>query len=178
MIDTTMTRMEEATRLTRAGKFHEAMALLQGAVPGGKGGTRGEETPDEPYRAGNTFEGTCRVVDEEVATSRPASAGSGSDRTSEPAEAPSSTFGHSRQATTGSFPGGDSGLSSAWRDKWLKFRGAVAQPEHAQGTTEEPQPGAFTAGCFTNQVGTRDYKLYLPSGYHGQALPLVVMLHG
>ncbi|HSP57693.1 MAG TPA: PHB depolymerase family esterase, partial [Halomonas sp.] len=69
-------------------------------------------------------------------------------------------------------------MPAAWRDKWLKFRGAVAQPEHARGTTEEAQPGAFTAGRFTNHVGTRDYKLYIPSGHDGQALPLVVMLHG
>ncbi len=40
-------------------------------------------------------------------------------------------------------------------------------------------PGArFEERCFSNQAGTRAYKLYVPSGYNGQKLPLVVMLHG
>jgi poly(hydroxyalkanoate) depolymerase family esterase len=38
--------------------------------------------------------------------------------------------------------------------------------------------GQFIDGSYTNQAGTRIYKLYIPSGYRGQALPLIVMLHG
>jgi poly(hydroxyalkanoate) depolymerase family esterase len=36
----------------------------------------------------------------------------------------------------------------------------------------------FLAGTYTNGVGTLDYKLFIPSGYRGRPLPLVVMLHG
>ncbi len=153
MIDATMTkRMEEATRLTRAGKLQEAMAILQGGTPE----ARGADTADTSYQEGNTFDGTCEVIDEEATVSKPA-----------PAEPP-----------TVSFSPGDIKMPAAWRDKWMKFRGGMAQPEHASSASEEPQPGAFTAGRFTNPVGSRDYKLYIPSGYTGQALPLVVMLHG
>jgi hypothetical protein len=43
----------------------------------------------------------------------------------------------------------------------------------------EPAPGArFEERLFANQAGNRAYKLYVPSGYAGQKLPLVVMLHG
>lgn len=42
----------------------------------------------------------------------------------------------------------------------------------------DPPTGQFLAGKFTNAEGSRGYRVYVPSGYRGQALPLVVMLHG
>jgi poly(hydroxyalkanoate) depolymerase family esterase len=38
--------------------------------------------------------------------------------------------------------------------------------------------GRFLAASCTNHAGTRAYKVYVPSSYNGQALPLIVMLHG
>ncbi|MRW90107.1 PHB depolymerase family esterase [Duganella sp. FT80W] len=41
-----------------------------------------------------------------------------------------------------------------------------------------PDGAQFLSGSYTNQAGARNYKLYIPASYHGQAMPLLVMLHG
>jgi poly(hydroxyalkanoate) depolymerase family esterase len=38
--------------------------------------------------------------------------------------------------------------------------------------------GKFLTASCTSDAGTRAYKVYVPSSYDGQALPLIVMLHG
>lgn len=48
----------------------------------------------------------------------------------------------------------------------------------AEAETDASSAGRFVAGSYSNQAGSRSYKLYIPSSYHGQALPLMVMLHG
>lgn len=41
-----------------------------------------------------------------------------------------------------------------------------------------PDGARFEARTFTSALGSRNYKVYVPSGYAGQAIPVVVMLHG
>ena len=55
-------------------------------------------------------------------------------------------------------------------------RSSERSPSDAPGVL--PRGGRFLTATFTEQAGTRAYKLYIPSTYQGQPLPLVVMLHG
>ncbi|WP_343730377.1 PHB depolymerase family esterase [Duganella sp.] len=53
--------------------------------------------------------------------------------------------------------------------------GSMLHPGPTQPLTEGAQ---FVSGSYANHAGSRNYKLYIPASYHGQAMPLLVMLHG
>ncbi len=54
----------------------------------------------------------------------------------------------------------------------------LALPPVAMERSEVDPAGQFLSLSFGNAAGTRAYKLYVPRDYHGQACPLIVMLHG
>jgi poly(hydroxyalkanoate) depolymerase family esterase len=59
-------------------------------------------------------------------------------------------------------------------------RGISGRPERplAQALNLTPNGGEFINETYTSEAGSRTYRLFIPSRYRGQALPLVVMLHG
>ncbi len=52
------------------------------------------------------------------------------------------------------------------------------QPPQAPPANARDTPGQFISASYAAQSGPRDYKLFIPAGSAGRALPLVVMLHG
>ncbi|HEY6254598.1 MAG TPA: PHB depolymerase family esterase, partial [Xanthobacteraceae bacterium] len=54
----------------------------------------------------------------------------------------------------------------------------LAPPPPVSTPDAVPEGGRFIESTYSNPAGSRDYKLYVPSRYHGQPVPLVVMLHG
>jgi poly(hydroxyalkanoate) depolymerase family esterase len=54
----------------------------------------------------------------------------------------------------------------------------VRPPYVATEPANEPALGPFVARSFGNAAGSRNYKLYVPPNHGGEAMPLLVMLHG
>jgi len=56
-----------------------------------------------------------------------------------------------------------------------QYKGMVSA---ADGIGRVAAEGKFVGGSYANHAGKRSYKLYIPGAFRGQALPLIVMLHG
>jgi len=68
-------------------------------------------------------------------------------------------------------------VSENWIGSETGIPGLLQRPS-AHAPDLVPDGGQFVDGSYSNQAGSRAYKFYIPSDYRGQALPLVVMLHG
>lgn len=160
MNDQMQTAMAEATRLTRTGRLAEATTLIQYTL-GGMSVPAGRST-----RADAPNEAVVRVV--EVTPPLP---------------------GPTIQGGAGASPGPASASPAV--PPQTPSPDVLQLPSSLHGTMQRGQPlrpgvvtpsshpgGKFVDGAYSNTAGTRTYKLYIPRSYTGQAVPLVIMLHG
>ena len=152
------TNMLEVTRLTRDGRLAEAMSILRGAIPG---------FPSSNL-TGNKQPGSKAPTIDMV----PPSLLNGKSWTS-----PQS--GDADRLDNSGWPKALGGIGKRWPQLGLG-RGleGLARPSVNCAPIVLPDGAQFGEHVFANQAGSRAYKLYVPSGYNEQPLPLVVMLHG
>jgi poly(hydroxyalkanoate) depolymerase family esterase len=165
MNDQMQTGMAEAMRLIGEGQVAEATAVIQRALGGGAP----VASPAAPGADG-PIEASAPVVDRATRITAPTA-----PTQPGPTEGPG---GHTlRRAPRPPRP---------FRGEPLPFDGLPGtMPGFMPGPTVGapapdvvPEGGQFVERSYTNQAGTRSYKLYIPSGYVGQEVPLVVVLHG
>lgn len=169
--------MLEATRLTRAGQLADATAFLQHLLrgerpPHGGSDERAEAPPGSPSRLIDLELAPDRVETNESGPSSRVvpTLGSGADgRQTQPME----------RTSMARMPKALTGLLERFNRIGPAFRRmGLARPSSLRAPEIVPDGAQFIAASYSDQAGTRAYKLYVPSGYHGQALPLIVMLHG
>jgi len=167
-------RIAEATRLTQEGRVLEATALIQRAL-------RGDTGPAEaPPRQADTSPGKREPVTLE-GVAEPAEAGP----RAEPQEPPRASRG--TRTDSGPTP------RRPRRPRWRKPRLSTLNPVDLGNldlnlnldglktpgrTPPVPEGARFEWASFSNAAGSRDYRLYVPSGRRDGPLPLLVMLHG
>ncbi len=141
--------MVEATRLTRAGRLNDAVALLQNLLRGARTGNS---------RKPNAAAAETALPVPGLATKLFAKIPL-SEEVKEPAGAPPEAALHT-------------GL-----DRIVPGPRGVRRRGPPLATDLAPAAGKYIAGSFRNEAGTRTYKLYIPSR-HSEPRPLIVMLHG
>jgi len=145
-----------ATQLTRAGRLLEATALIQRILRHGSAPAEGADRQASDHDRGASND----IIDVEYfAVAEP------TDRGPTPPQRAAGD-GISKRFGLKSFPRG-----------WRRRDSAIEVPR-PPATVAGGQPGQFLTGSYANQAGARPYKLYIPTSYAEQRLPLVVMLHG
>ncbi len=156
--------MREVTRLTQAGKLTEAMALLRSHFTSDIA-----HTSPAQDRAGVAGE-TKRTAIDMMAPSETGGAwtapSQSGDRAAGSPQRPNKAARSPHQ------------MPPAVRDHLFALGSAPAVGSARQPQVTVPDGARFEERIFSNHVGSRTYKLYVPSSYAGQALPVVIMLHG
>jgi poly(hydroxyalkanoate) depolymerase family esterase len=166
--------MIEATRLTRAGALADATALLQRLLRGETPSHAGVEPNGGAHapsagRVPITIDMVAEPVEPTGSAASPRGApafGAGPRRWSAGVAEPAARR-HVPDVLAGF-------LERVDRIGGRAATGGLA----ARAPQILPDGASFRAGSYADQAGSRAYKVFVPSGYHGQPLPLVVMLHG
>jgi poly(hydroxyalkanoate) depolymerase family esterase len=168
-----MNEMFKATRFTGAGRLTEAAAMLRGLISEAARAAGGQASA-EPGRKRSVIDMTPPIDGKGAWTPGQDEAGSAADlfaafagRFGKPGAMPDSL--------------GQGQIPEAVRDLLARLGGAEGLPGGLARPFPAPQlpPGArFEERLYADANGERAYKLYVPSRYDGQPLPLVVMLHG
>ena len=161
--------MMEATRLTREGRLDEAMAVLRGALSAAPASASASDPGRDAGQGGPA--GTPSVLD-----FAPPSIATGAAWTLPPSARAHSAVTFDNMSRP-QLPDALRGLLDRIGPLGLDGPG-LAAPALRRAPVPVPDGARFEALSYGNEAGSRAYKLYVPSGYCGQALPLVVMLHG
>jgi Esterase PHB depolymerase len=166
--------MDEVTRLTQAGKLAEAMGLLQGHTASIIArGTPGSDVPRLTLGIKRSSP-PLRTIDM-VAPSAPGGAWTA------PPQFKQRAPGEYLPPFKAGGPPELAQMTQAFRGLpklgALYNVGAGLEPAR-QAPVRVPEGARFEERTFSNDAGSGTYKVYVPSGYTGQSLPVVVMLHG
>ncbi len=206
MPDHVLTGMAEALRLTRAGRLGEATAAIQRTLSGSPTQAPQSEEPttentaEGTYRVVSSDPAPAELLPAAPMEPRRSSTPKGCQHDPEGGQDSPHSEDRIRLGTSGLAPGAGKLAAAMARiqqtlDRVLPTlvpptplsRAGLPQvgplptptrPAPDRIRTEVEPDGRFVAGAYTGPAGTRGYKLYVPSGYVGQAVPLIVMLHG
>src|SRR5215204_4543186 len=160
-------------RLTRSDRLTEATALLQRMLAN-------RTASEAPFSSDHTADIPARGAPKVFGTGFSKEALDWTKGTAQPAvpEALRDFLDRIGQlGSTSGLPSGLGGLVGSPSGLPSGLDGLVGPiPTHAPAPL--PEGARFETLTYTNAAGSRAYKLYIPSGYSGQPVPLVVMLHG